>query len=58
MTQEYRDFDFLSPWEGVQRMLPGDEKAGDPDLDGEPSETGSGEDDKDDTEDPDKKEDA
>jgi NADH-quinone oxidoreductase subunit C len=25
LTQEYRNFDFLSPWEG---MLPGDEKAG------------------------------
>ena len=56
LTQEYRDFDFLSPWEGVQRMLPGDEKAGDPDLDGEASETGGGEDNKDDAEDPDKKE--
>ncbi|WNJ98463.1 NADH-quinone oxidoreductase subunit C [Thalassospiraceae bacterium LMO-JJ14] len=29
LTQEYRSFDFLSPWEGVQRMLPGDEKAED-----------------------------
>ena len=59
LTQEFRSFDFLSPWEGVQRMLPGDEKAGDPDLDGEASETGGGEDDKDDkddAEDPDKKE--
>jgi len=28
LTQEFRSFDFLSPWEGVQRMLPGDEKAG------------------------------
>ncbi len=27
LTQEYRSFDFLSPWEGVQRVLPGDEKA-------------------------------
>ncbi|MBF0246854.1 MAG: NADH-quinone oxidoreductase subunit C [Alphaproteobacteria bacterium] len=27
MTQEYRSFDFLSPWDGVPRMLPGDEKA-------------------------------
>lgn len=27
LTQEFRSFDFLSPWEGVQRMLPGDEKA-------------------------------
>jgi NADH-quinone oxidoreductase subunit C len=28
LTQEFRTFDFLSPWEGVQRVLPGDEKAG------------------------------
>jgi NADH-quinone oxidoreductase subunit C len=28
LTQEFRSFDFLSPWEGVQRVLPGDEKAG------------------------------
>ena len=27
LTQEYRSFDFLSPWEGVQALLPGDEKA-------------------------------
>jgi NADH-quinone oxidoreductase subunit C len=27
LTQEFRNFDFLSPWEGVQQMLPGDEKA-------------------------------
>ena len=27
LTQEYRQFDFLSPWEGVQNALPGDEKA-------------------------------
>ncbi|MEM0986022.1 MAG: NADH-quinone oxidoreductase subunit C [Pseudomonadota bacterium] len=27
LTQEYRDFDFLSPWEGMQRVIPGDEKA-------------------------------
>ena len=27
LTQEFRSFDFLSPWEGVQRLLPGDEKA-------------------------------
>jgi NADH-quinone oxidoreductase subunit C len=29
LTQEFRTFDFMSPWEGVQRMLPGDEKAED-----------------------------
>ena len=27
LSQEYRSFDFLSPWEGVQRQLPGDEKS-------------------------------
>jgi NADH-quinone oxidoreductase subunit C len=27
LTQEFRTFDFLSPWEGVQALLPGDEKA-------------------------------
>ncbi|AXC50896.1 NADH-quinone oxidoreductase subunit C [Paracoccus suum] len=26
LTQEYRQFDFLSPWEGVIDVLPGDEK--------------------------------
>ena len=26
LTQEYRNFDFLSPWEGMQNELPGDEK--------------------------------
>lgn len=26
LTQEYRQFDFLSPWEGAQSVLPGDEK--------------------------------
>ena len=26
LVQEYRQFDFLSPWEGVQYALPGDEK--------------------------------
>ena len=27
LTQEFRSFDFLSPWEGMPRVLPGDEKA-------------------------------
>ncbi len=27
LTQEFRTFDFLSPWEGTQYVLPGDEKA-------------------------------
>lgn len=28
LTQEFRTFDFVSPWEGMVRHLPGDEKAG------------------------------
>ncbi|MEE8123653.1 MAG: NADH-quinone oxidoreductase subunit C [Alphaproteobacteria bacterium] len=27
LTQEFRSFDFLSPWEGMPSTLPGDEKA-------------------------------
>jgi NADH-quinone oxidoreductase subunit C len=27
LTQDFRSFDFLSPWEGMTRVLPGDEKA-------------------------------
>jgi NADH-quinone oxidoreductase subunit C len=27
LTQEFRNFDFLSPWEGTDYALPGDEKA-------------------------------
>jgi len=30
LTQEFRSFDFESPWEGVKYPLPGDEKAGAP----------------------------
>ncbi|GIT92906.1 NADH-quinone oxidoreductase subunit C [Jannaschia pagri] len=26
LTQEYRQFDFMSPWEGAEYVLPGDEK--------------------------------
>ncbi len=29
LVQEYRNFDFLSPWEGMQSVIPGDEKATD-----------------------------
>ena len=29
LTQEFRTFDFLSPWEGAKYVLPGDEKAKD-----------------------------
>jgi NADH-quinone oxidoreductase subunit C len=28
LKQEFRSFDFLSPWEGMNSVLPGDEKAG------------------------------
>jgi NADH-quinone oxidoreductase subunit C len=27
LKQEFRSFDFLSPWEGMTHLLPGDEKA-------------------------------
>jgi NADH-quinone oxidoreductase subunit C len=30
LAQEFRNFDFLSPWEGTDYVLPGDEKAGKP----------------------------
>jgi NADH-quinone oxidoreductase subunit C len=26
LVQEYRQFDFMSPWEGARYVLPGDEK--------------------------------
>ncbi|MEC3860030.1 NADH-quinone oxidoreductase subunit C [Mesobacterium sp. TK19101] len=32
LVQEYRQFDFMSPWEGAQYVLPGDEK-----TDGKPN---------------------
>jgi NADH-quinone oxidoreductase subunit C len=31
LKQEFRSFDFISPWEGMDKILPGDEKASDPD---------------------------
>jgi NADH-quinone oxidoreductase subunit C len=30
LAQDFRNFDFLSPWEGTEYVLPGDEKAPDP----------------------------
>ena len=30
LVQEFRKFDYLSPWEGTDYILPGDEKAGKP----------------------------
>jgi NADH-quinone oxidoreductase subunit C len=35
LTQEYRSFDFLSPWEGVQARLPGDGEGGEDQPDGD-----------------------
>jgi NADH-quinone oxidoreductase subunit C len=34
LTQQFRNFDFLSPWEGIPAELPGDEKAKRPDQTG------------------------
>jgi NADH-quinone oxidoreductase subunit C len=36
LSQDFRDFDFLSPWEGAGYILPGDEKA-QPEAPGAPS---------------------
>ena len=37
LMQDYRSFDFLSPWEGMDGAIPGDEKAGEArDKDREP----------------------
>ncbi|MEM8694402.1 MAG: NADH-quinone oxidoreductase subunit C [Pseudomonadota bacterium] len=34
LAQDFRTFDFMSPWEGAEYILPGDEKAdGEPDVD-------------------------
>ena len=35
LVQDFRSFDFVSPWEGMQTVLPGDEKADAVDGDGE-----------------------
>ena len=37
LTQEFRTFDFMSPWEGAEYILPGDEKAADAAGEGEES---------------------
>ncbi|MCJ9428727.1 NADH-quinone oxidoreductase subunit C [Kordiimonas marina] len=34
LTQEFRSFDFLSPWESAKYILPGDEKAEEPKKEG------------------------
>jgi NADH-quinone oxidoreductase subunit C len=35
LSQDFRSFDFMSPWEGAEYVLPGDEKA--PQAPGAPS---------------------
>ncbi len=37
LTQDFRSFDFMSPWEGAEYILPGDEKAEDAAQEGEGS---------------------
>jgi len=36
LSQDFRDFDFMSPWEGAEYILPGDEK-GQPEAPGAPT---------------------
>ncbi len=42
LAQDFRDFDFLSPWEGAAYILPGDEKAS-PEAPGAPTPLKAGE---------------
>mgnify|MGYP002776997692 CR=1 FL=1 len=47
LAQDLRQFDFMSPWEGADYVLPGDEKAatppvGDPKTTEKPADTGAG----------------
>lgn len=51
LTQDFRSFDFMSPWEGADYVLPGDEKAAEhpapppvdkPQTTDKPSDTGAG----------------
>jgi NADH-quinone oxidoreductase subunit C len=37
LAQDFRSFDFMSPWEGAQYVLPGDEKAAVPEAKGAPT---------------------
>jgi len=37
LAQDFRNFDFMSPWEGAQYVLPGDEKAPQPEAKGAPT---------------------
>ena len=47
LAQDFRSFDFTSPWEGADYVLPGDEKADVPPVDKpkvteKPADTGAG----------------
>ena len=47
LAQDFRSFDFMSPWEGADYILPGDEKAEAPEVDKpktteKPADTGAG----------------
>lgn len=37
LAQDFRNFDFMSPWEGAKYVLPGDEKAAQPEAKGAPT---------------------
>jgi NADH-quinone oxidoreductase subunit C len=37
LAQDFRNFDFMSPWEGAEYILPGDEKAAVPEAKGAPT---------------------
>ena len=37
LAQDFRSFDFMSPWEGAEYVLPGDEKAKGPEAPGAPT---------------------
>ena len=37
LQQDFRSFDFMSPWEGAAYVLPGDEKAALPEAKGSPT---------------------
>ncbi len=37
LAQDFRNFDFMSPWEGAEYVLPGDEKAKVPEAPGAPT---------------------
>jgi NADH-quinone oxidoreductase subunit C len=37
LPQDFRNFDFMSPWEGAEYILPGDEKAKAPEAPGAPT---------------------